>query len=483
MIDITPAAADSSHRLEVTKLATATSFRSTSLWSSELSYVGHLGTGGRSVIYEVRIRGEMCTLALKALQTQLPESKRELTREITCLAKIKQHPHVIKLIDSYCNLSAILFAPVADCDLSTYLYTYGATFHERRDLWLWFSCLTSGLQHIHEQGVTHRDIKPSNILVKDRNVLFADFGSSSTIDEPRCEKRAIVYTKLYAAPEVADGHSGTEADIFSLGCVFLEMVTMLISKDMLKDLQALQARSYHQQVPASHWARDWNQHLSKSVELRHAERHIHNILLACGQMISYKPEDRPSAATLDRQLNPQLFRHCDFRGSFKLPQDHVMSITKRNSVRGKTIIATKLAALTSKEEPPNKESTDLRIAEKFVGTTQAKSCNSQYRIKSISDKEAVEAVSVYLGKLNPLEIFRSHRQTTVTKLAMCSNEKFARMRTAKSKASSITRRLTSVTTREPYETAANNLQPSRLAPDSPSRYLAFRNFAKHSMYN
>jgi serine/threonine protein kinase len=91
------------------------------------------------------------------------------------------------------------------------------------------------------------DIKPKNILVKDMGqrgirqagatksharykVIIADFGISrsySSTTESETESPTS-FTRAYAAPEViSQAPRGFSADIFSLGCVFLEVLAVL----------------------------------------------------------------------------------------------------------------------------------------------------------------------------------------------------------------------------------------------------------------
>ncbi len=78
--------------------------------------------------------------------------------------------------------------------------------------------------------VKHRDIKPSNILIKDRQPYLADFGLAKDFsgqDSSISQSTFVEGTPVYFAPEnqPRERH-GRPADIFALGCVFSEMLTI-----------------------------------------------------------------------------------------------------------------------------------------------------------------------------------------------------------------------------------------------------------------
>ncbi len=86
-----------------------------------------------------------------------------------------------------------------------------------------------GLDYLHRQKIMHRDIKGANILVDNHGVIkLADFGASKKIEDLATigGSRSIRGTPNYMAPEVIRqlGH-GRAADIWSLGCVVIEMAT------------------------------------------------------------------------------------------------------------------------------------------------------------------------------------------------------------------------------------------------------------------
>uniref|UniRef100_A0A2N9I832 Protein kinase domain-containing protein n=1 Tax=Fagus sylvatica TaxID=28930 RepID=A0A2N9I832_FAGSY len=84
-----------------------------------------------------------------------------------------------------------------------------------------------GLKYLHDRNVVHRDIKCANILVDaNGSVKLADFGLAKATklnDVQSCKG-----TAFWMAPEVVNRKNhgyGLPADIWSLGCTVLEMLT------------------------------------------------------------------------------------------------------------------------------------------------------------------------------------------------------------------------------------------------------------------
>lgn len=85
------------------------------------------------------------------------------------------------------------------------------------------------LNFAHRQGIIHRDVKPSNVLLdKDNRAHLIDFGIAVAIGEDRRTRTGqAVGTPLYMSPEqiVRPGSIDHRSDVYSVGCVFYEMLT------------------------------------------------------------------------------------------------------------------------------------------------------------------------------------------------------------------------------------------------------------------
>jgi len=92
-----------------------------------------------------------------------------------------------------------------------------------------FICLQTlkGLENIHGLGVIHRDIKTDNILLgTDGRVLLADFGSAARLSTDRPNRKTVIGSPYWMAPELIRGEEYSQkVDIFSFGCMLRELAT------------------------------------------------------------------------------------------------------------------------------------------------------------------------------------------------------------------------------------------------------------------
>ncbi|OVA03093.1 Protein kinase domain [Macleaya cordata] len=138
-----------------------------------------------------------------------------------------------------------------------------------------------GLCYLHDRDVIHRDIKCANILVDaNGSVKLADFGLAKTtkLNDVKSSKG----TAFWMAPEVVNRKTigyGLPADIWSLGCTVLEMLTHQLPYYPLEWMQAIFRIGRGEPPPVPN---------NLSIDAR-------DFILQCLQV---KPEDRPTAAKL-----------------------------------------------------------------------------------------------------------------------------------------------------------------------------------------
>lgn len=173
-----------------------------------------------------------------------------------------RNEHIVRLVGSYGDQAvfALLMEPAAECNLNTYLDLAEAEEKDqathRANLQTFFGCLASGLKYLHDMKVRHKDIKPANILVDKGKVLLADFGLSFHYQDEHetTTSGPTPQTYKYSAPEVASSRQRNwSADFWSLGCVFIEMLTVLHyrSRADLDKFMREPRWAYHAKLPES----------------------------------------------------------------------------------------------------------------------------------------------------------------------------------------------------------------------------------------
>ena len=216
-----------------------------------------------------------------------------------------------------------------------------------------FGCLSQGLAYIHGRNIRHRDVKPANILYEkamrhddEARFIWADFGLAYDFSATgnSVTKSHKIYSKRYAAPEIvaanktaarqdrkrsitlgsldritengagretqtdieldaqtADNLSekhGRKTDIFSLGCVFLELLAALVYDKLPLDKPSPECPKESMFASQLSELNAWAQQHQRDDKNRDLAP-LFNVAL---KMVSARPEDRPAVGDLVRNI-------------------------------------------------------------------------------------------------------------------------------------------------------------------------------------
>ncbi len=105
--------------------------------------------------------------------------------------------------------------------------------------------ISYGVDHAHNNKIIHRDLRPSNIMISEEGTAkITDFGTSAWLNNLSYASTRIG-SPPYMAPEQFLGKAVFCSDIYSIGCIFYEMLIgqpPLIDPDPFKILEKAQQR-------------------------------------------------------------------------------------------------------------------------------------------------------------------------------------------------------------------------------------------------
>jgi serine/threonine protein kinase len=285
-----------------------------------------LGHGATAVVESVQCLRIL--LVRKTIKCSRRLIKEDVVVEVEHLQRL-QHSHIVRTVGTYTlgrKLSILLY-PAADKNLEDFMDDMadsGSMPQDRDNQYMqqFFGCLSNAIDFIHNMNVKHMDIKPRNILVRQTKnglkVYIADFGIakaySSAVEAFTDSPTSC--TRKYAAPEVImQDTRGFPADIFSLGCVFLEMVVSMGSIPMLKAqaLAEVRGSEYHTHIEG---VRCWYLNCLEDCFKQNSAHQwwlndLCNLLLRLSPMLDRSPEERPLSSELKEGTVTLSCQECD----------------------------------------------------------------------------------------------------------------------------------------------------------------------------
>ena len=190
-----------------------------------------IGRGGMGTIFKAHDPVLDRPVALKVISSELEvtdELRARFFREAQACARMS-HPNIVTVYDMGEDNGRLFF--VMELLNGEELRRFIA---QRRVLALEDKLaimvqVCDGLHYAHQKGVVHRDIKPGNIfLLHNGQVKILDFGIAQIADTEAGLTRTglIMGTLRYVAPEQVRGRADYRSDIYSVGAVFYEFLSL-----------------------------------------------------------------------------------------------------------------------------------------------------------------------------------------------------------------------------------------------------------------
>ena len=192
-------------------------------------FISMLGNGayGKVRLYRDRNYKELL-FAIKTLKKEgIPQYQFNLLKsEVNILSNL-DHPNIVKYFgvfedDYYVH---IVMEYLKGYDLYKIISLKKYTGFDEKDMCEIIQQLLKALTFIHSQNIIHRDIKPENILFANKRnystLKLIDFGLATYSKKDTKS----VGTPYYMSPEIIDGHSVPQSDIWSVGIIVYLMLT------------------------------------------------------------------------------------------------------------------------------------------------------------------------------------------------------------------------------------------------------------------
>eukprot|EP00469_Lotharella_globosa_P012607 CAMPEP_0167789100 /NCGR_PEP_ID=MMETSP0111_2-20121227/10464_1 /TAXON_ID=91324 /ORGANISM="Lotharella globosa, Strain CCCM811" /LENGTH=615 /DNA_ID=CAMNT_0007681163 /DNA_START=29 /DNA_END=1877 /DNA_ORIENTATION=- len=206
-------------------------------------YLGmNIESGSLMAVKEIALRP---TLKDDEIRNENELLIRDVETEVSMLKDLS-HPNIVRYIGTGRTTAALLvyMEYVPGGSIAELLRRFGC--FSERIVRVYTRQILEGVEHLHRYGIMHRDIKGANILVdKNGTCKVSDFGAARSLSQIRAADAppSLRGTPYWMAPEVIKqiGH-GRQADVWSIGCTVLEMLS---GKPPWSRFKTVSAALYH----------------------------------------------------------------------------------------------------------------------------------------------------------------------------------------------------------------------------------------------
>ncbi|XP_074701957.1 serine/threonine kinase-like domain-containing protein STKLD1 isoform X4 [Strix aluco] len=163
--------------------------------------------------------GALGTMLVAELKTEKGVEKKYVIKQVECIEEKKANEALKEAMD----LLKLHHSNV--CAYKEFFVTW-----DNEVVLKFLGQMVDALLYIHKQNIFHRNLKPSNILVTgEASFMLSDFSTETLMtDEMKWKIRVEENSKSWMAPETVDFSFTDKSDIWSLGCILLDMMTCFV---------------------------------------------------------------------------------------------------------------------------------------------------------------------------------------------------------------------------------------------------------------
>jgi serine/threonine protein kinase len=287
--------------------------------SAPVKAVENIGNGRLGPVDKVEFIGKEGlpgkVYARKVMRIGPPRDASIMSNRVAYLAVERsfKHEHLVSIVQTYqedVRVNALLcygiiMSPVGDCTLRSILES-AKTSHKpdyRHSMLLlkWFGCIGSALSYLHANDISNCRITSYSYIVKNDAIFLTEFTISNSLENTYLLGEGN-YTApspsqiTYQPPEFRSSQiCYLKLDVFSLGCVFLEMLTVLADMPiatLYKQVQDDKASPTSNLQKRIKWLEDIQTQLSTNF--------LEGMAACCEAMLEYDPQSRLSAYRVAR---------------------------------------------------------------------------------------------------------------------------------------------------------------------------------------
>ncbi|KAL0271850.1 UNVERIFIED_CONTAM: hypothetical protein PYX00_008815 [Menopon gallinae] len=228
---------------------------------------------------------------------------------------------------------------------------------------------TKGVEYIHSCNIVHHDIKPSNIFLSNnlRTIQVGDFGLACCLqghNHSGCPLEGGRFgTRLYAAPEQHRGQCNPKSDMYSLGLVFIELVSIFATEmERIDILSKCRSGDVPDSVPEQ-------------------------LVPIIKKLISTNAEERPTSSDLLKEINKLLSKPSEIKASLSVTKTQLISINENTQVD--SMCQTK----DCKAIPICDVHEMLKVKEKEISELKLKLAKQETEIAQLKKKQVIKEYS------------------------------------------------------------------------------------------